>query len=125
MVAGVGIAPTSPAYETGVLLLDHPALLVEMKGLEPPSSPCKSDVLPLNYIPYQEWWSGVESNPHLWFFRPALRPHQLPLHGVSAGNRTLVRRITLSHSAIELHPPWQGHEESNPGCRFWRPMSCH
>ncbi len=50
-IAGVGIAPTPPAYETGVLLLDHPALLVEMKGLEPPSSPCKSDVLPLNYIP--------------------------------------------------------------------------
>ena len=26
MVAGVGIAPTSSAYETDVLLLDHPAL---------------------------------------------------------------------------------------------------
>ena len=28
MVAGVGIAPTPSAYETDVLLLDHPALFV-------------------------------------------------------------------------------------------------
>ena len=55
MVAGVGIAPTSSAYETDVLLLDHPALwsnrMVEMEGVAPSSSPCKSDVLLLNYIP--------------------------------------------------------------------------
>ncbi len=50
VVAGVGIAPTPPAHETGVLLLDHPAM-VEMEGVGPSSSPCKSDVLPLNYIP--------------------------------------------------------------------------
>jgi hypothetical protein len=37
LVAGVGVAPTPPAHETGVLLLDHPAA----------------------------WWRRRESNPHL------------------------------------------------------------
>ncbi len=50
VVAGVGVAPTSPAHETGALLLDHPAV-VETEGIEPSSPPCKGGVLPLNYIP--------------------------------------------------------------------------
>lgn len=48
----------------------------------------------------------MESNPHLRLFRPALRPHQLPLQvGVHAGNRTLVWRSTVSRSATELRAP--------------------
>ena len=49
-VAGAGVEPALAAHETAVLPLDHPAV-VDLEGVEPSSSPCKSDVLPLNDKP--------------------------------------------------------------------------
>jgi hypothetical protein len=134
VVAGVGIAPTPPAYETGVLLLDHPALEGRNDWLREeelhhhfrhirPASCCwtipqcggdgggRTLVVALQErcssveLHPREWWNEEDSNLHLWCFRPALRPLQLSFHGVGRGNRTLASRITLSRSATELRPP--------------------
>lgn len=58
MVAGGGLAPPCMAYEARLELSPVEPAMVESWGLEPQSSLCRSDILPLNDDPVKELLVG-------------------------------------------------------------------